>query len=152
MNIREELISLLNERLSSILSTSPVSTDIYSWLRRLFAANLGRLKTIVSLPRYAAAIEIEEAWGSLSECSYRSIELAEQLSRVDHLSLPEFKRQFLCHTDTDCKCKMFEVAEITNYYDKRPPPKKGIHDGRKILKRLDFPTAPKFSIDLPSKG
>lgn len=129
-----------------------MSADLYSWRRRLLATNLGRLKAIVSFPRYAAAIEIEEAWGSMSECTYRSIERPEQLYGVDQLSLPEFRKQFLCHTDSDCKCKRFKVAEITNHYDKRPLPRNDVKYGRKMPKEVDLFSTPKFTIDLPSKG
>ena len=144
-------MSLLSEGLFSILSTSPVSADLYSWSKRLLAANLGRLKAIVSFPRYAVAIEIEDAWGSMSECAYRSIEQPEQLCGVDQLSLPEFRKQFLCHVDSDCKCKTFQVAEITNHYDKRPLPRHDVKYGRKMPKEVNQFSAPKFTIDLPSK-
>lgn len=85
-------ICLLNERIFSILSTSPVSTEIYSWGRRLLATNLGRLKAIVSFPRYAVGIEIEDAWGSMSDCTYKGIERPEQLCGVEQLSLPRIQK------------------------------------------------------------
>jgi hypothetical protein len=98
------------------------------------------------------AIGLEDAWGSLSECSYRSIERPEQVSQVDQLSLPEFRRQFQCHTDSDCKCKLFKVAEITNHYDKRPLSTNDVKYGRKMPREIDLAIAPQFSLELPSKG
>ena len=114
--------------------------------------NLGRLKASVSIPRYAVANEVEEGWGPMSECSYRSIERPERLCGVEQLSLPEFRKQFLSHTEANCTCKRFEVAQITNHYDKRPLPRKDVKYGRRMPKEIDGLAAAKFSVELPSKG
>ena len=145
---------LLNERLFSILSTSPISTNIYSWGRRFLATNLGKLNDIESFPRYAVATEIEDAWGSMSECAYRSIEQPEQLCGVEQLSLPVFKKQFMSHCKAPCTCKRFKVPQITNHYDQRPPPKRDTMAkyNRKTPKEMEFPGIPQFLMDLPSKG
>ena len=142
----------VDEIFFSILSSSPISPEIYSWGRRLLATNLGRLRALVSFPRTAIAIEMEEAWGPMSECSYRAIKTPEQLCRVEQLSLPEFRKQFLSHTDTGCKCKTFLVPQIDNHYNKRPLPRKDVKYGRRMPKDPSSLAAAQFEVDLPSKG
>jgi len=150
--LRPFFVYFLLTRFFSILSSSPISPEIYSWGRRLLATNLGRLRALVSFPRTAIAIEMEEAWGPMSECSYRAIKTPEQLCRVEQLSLPEFRKQFLSHTDTGCKCKTFLVPQIDNHYNKRPLPRKDVKYGRRMPKDPSSLAAAQFEVDLPSKG
>ena len=62
--------------------------------------------------------------------------------------MPEFRKQFLSHADEHCKCKSFQIYPITNHYEKRPMPRKGVK----------YSKTPKgegnsaiFLVDLPSK-
>jgi hypothetical protein len=78
------------------------------------------LKKVEVLPRYAVAAEVEDAWDGLSTCVYKSINNSMLLPLIEHLSLPEFRDQFLSHSEESCPCKTFDVANITNPYDRRP--------------------------------
>ncbi|TVY39590.1 hypothetical protein LOCC1_G006264 [Lachnellula occidentalis] len=99
---------------NSIINTSPASESIASWPARLVAFVRGRLYELRVFPRWVIGIELEQAWGELCECACKSIERAESLLKVEQLSHPEFRRQFLSHAFSRCSCRDFRVSEISN--------------------------------------
>lgn len=104
----------------SILSTTPVPPETLNWIRRLTATTIGKLDVITSYPRQAIANEIKEQWNGLSPCACKTLKRPSQLLKVERLSLPEYRRQFVAHTVVDCKCKTYKVSPIVNSYDRRP--------------------------------
>ena len=97
----------------SIINTSPLPKHVLSFPAQCLTTTIGRLAGVLAFPRFAIGIEIEQAWGGLSECTYRSMERPNELAKVAHLSLPEFRKQFLSHTFMNCRCKTFHVADIS---------------------------------------
>jgi hypothetical protein len=122
------------------LNTTPVSSDIFSWFHQLFATSLGRLTDNLEFPRYAVAVELRYSWDELSECAWRSINRPEQLKRVEHLSLHEYRRQFLQHSANNCKCKEYKVTRVPSHYDAR----------RGVFQKEKSGTQQKLSLELPS--
>lgn len=70
----------------------------------------GRLDELLVFPRWVIGIELEQAWGRLSACACKSIEQAEEILKVEELSLPEFRRQFLSHSSSFCECRNSRVT------------------------------------------
>lgn len=136
------VIPSANMNVQSILNTTPVSSDIFSWFQflQLFATSLGRLKDILEFPRYAVAVELRYSWDELSECAWRSINSPEQLKRVEHLSLPEYRRQFLQHSATNCKCRDYNFTGVPKHYDAR----------RGVFQEEKARTGQELSLELPS--
>ncbi|RDL40172.1 uncharacterized protein BP5553_00151 [Venustampulla echinocandica] len=137
-----------------IINTSPVPEETLPWLARQLASSLGRLNSILAFPRLAVGIEVEQAWGGLTDCTYKGIEQAGELVKVEQLSLPEFRRQFLSHTFSNCGCKSFRVAQISNYTSKGQvrETNSGINQAQPKHSEARALGIPRFSIELPSKG
>ena len=136
--------------MSSILATTPVSNEVFSWPAQLIATTRGRLRKLLAFPKHVIAAEVSDVWGELSVCTLKSITDSAQILRVEAISLPEFRRQFLTHTATDCKCRRFQVANISNTFDMRPL--RDYDETFKIGKsKVDLHTNI-FSLDLPSSG
>jgi len=116
----------------------------------------GRLNELLVFPRWVIGIELEQAWGGLCECACKSIERAERLLKVEQLSLPEFRRQFLSHSFSNCRCRDFRVAEISNSSmvglgDTKVSDVKG-QKQNKEMRNFGLRRYPKFRVELPSKG
>ncbi|CAG8957728.1 hypothetical protein HYFRA_00000064 [Hymenoscyphus fraxineus] len=112
---------------------------------------VGRLDGILKFPAVAIGIELEHAWGGLSECAFRSIECPEELLKVEHISLPEFRHQFLSHTFVDCKCKTFNIPRISKFVTAETS-----HPDTAVttVEKSSFkkPRAARLAIELPSRG
>jgi hypothetical protein len=134
----------------SILATTPVSNEIFSWPAQLFATTLGRLRVLLAFPKKVIAAEVQDVWNELSACTIKSITDSSQILRVEALSLPEFRQQFLAHTPTDCKCRSFKVAQISNQFDMRPL--RDYDRKFKVGKSKADEYINTFSLDLPSSG
>ncbi len=113
---------------------------------------MGTLNNLLRTPRHAIANDISYSWHTISECALKSIIRPEQLHKVEQLSLPEFREQFLSHTAVGCKCKEFRVAPVKNHYDRRPLRE---YDAQFLINKSN-PSAQVFvehlSIELPSQG
>lgn len=107
-------------------------------------------------PRWVVGIELEQAWGGLSECACKSIERAEKLLKVEQLSLPEFRRQFLSHSFSLCKCRDLRVETLSNSTRRGLGGVNGADRGSqwqdKKMGNVGLRRYPKFRVELPSKG
>ncbi|KAG9234555.1 hypothetical protein BJ875DRAFT_495741 [Amylocarpus encephaloides] len=136
-----------------IINTSPLPKQVLSFPARCVASTIGRLEGVLTFPRYAIGIELEQAWGGLSDCAFSGIEHPEEMLKVDHLSLPEFRRQFLSHTFTNCKCKTYQVPRISNVAQSESLDRRSSrYESDRSVSRSRFSTTGGFSIELPSKG
>jgi hypothetical protein len=116
----------------------------------------GRLNELLVFPRWVVGIELEQAWGGLCECACKSIERAEKLLKVEQLSLPEFRRQFLSHSFSHCRCRDFRVAEISNSSvvalgGTNISDQEGQKQDNKLVDS-GLRRYPKLRVELPSKG
>ena len=76
--------------------------------------------------------------------------------KVEQLSLPEFRRQFLSHSFSHCKCRDFRVAGIPNSSGMGLRETK---DSDRAALRADMKLGdprprrfPRFRLELPSRG
>lgn len=72
---------------------------------------------------------------------------------MEHLSLPEFRRQFLAHTFVNCKCKTFKVSKISNYIttESTHPDTANSKQEKPESTKLRM-SSPRLTIELPSRG
>ncbi|TVY41967.1 hypothetical protein LSUB1_G002428 [Lachnellula subtilissima] len=136
-----------------IINTSPASETIASWPARLIAFVRSRLNELLVFPRWVIGIELEQAWGELCECACKSIERTEKLLKVEQLSHPEFRRQFLSHSSSRCRCRDFRIAEISHFSTASfSGSQLSDREGQKRLGNSGLRSYPEFRVEMPSKG
>ncbi|KAH6682797.1 hypothetical protein B0J14DRAFT_574378 [Halenospora varia] len=135
-----------------IINTNRTSHEILPCTSRILTLSSGN-QDLLAFPPVAVGIELEQAWGGLSECTCKALERPQELLNVEQLSLNEFRRQFLSHTFTNCRCREFQVGKISNHGEK------GVGDlngsSHRVLRNRERSRSlsnPRLGIELPSKG
>ncbi|EPE30588.1 hypothetical protein GLAREA_03555 [Glarea lozoyensis ATCC 20868] len=93
-----------------IINTNPLPKSVLSLLAQWLAASIGRLNGVLEFPRFAIGMEVENAWGGLSECACRSLERPEGIGEVERLSTLEMRDRVLGH-GVVCGCRSSQVGE-----------------------------------------
>ncbi|KAH8687390.1 hypothetical protein BGZ60DRAFT_6730 [Tricladium varicosporioides] len=135
-----------------IINTNKTSHEILPCTPRLLSSSEGS-QDLLAFPPVAVGIEFEQAWGGLSDCACKALERPEELLKVEQLSLNEFRRQFLSHTFTNCKCREFYIEKISNYRENNVRDlNSSSHRVPRSREKSRSVSNPRLGIELPSKG